>query len=166
MAVEDHVRRGHPITFGVLIIFTIIEGAISTWLVSTYNKNGNYPGREVRDRSRFLCFLSWWTLFFSILYLVFFQIANSSPVASIASHGTWIIITWIMWTVGAATITATFKGGLNCGIEDALLHCGQLNALEGFAWVNWIIMTFLLVVIILLGARGLRRGDRFSGGLI
>jgi hypothetical protein len=73
----------------------------------------------------------------SILFLVFFQVASASPITSIASHGTWIILTWVMWTIGVAVYTAALGGGLDCGNPDTFLHCPQLNALEAFSWIIW-----------------------------
>jgi hypothetical protein len=47
----------------------------------------------VRDRVRFLVFVSWWTVFFSAAYLAVFFTAANSFIASIASHGAWIALT-------------------------------------------------------------------------
>ncbi|CDZ97870.1 Marvel domain [Phaffia rhodozyma] len=165
MAVDTHVNRGHPILFGLLIVFTIIEGAISTWLVNTYNRHNNYPDGSIRDRSRFICFLSWWTLVFSIIFVALFQIKKDSILTSVASHGIWLILTWILWLAAAASITDALGGGLNCNEFDGA-HCGQLNALEGFAWVNWILMTVATAVAVALLVRSVRRGDRFTGALV
>lgn len=29
---EPHVRRGHPITFGLILLFALIEGCVTAWL--------------------------------------------------------------------------------------------------------------------------------------
>ena len=29
---EPHVRRGHPIVFGLILLFSLIEGCITAWL--------------------------------------------------------------------------------------------------------------------------------------
>ena len=65
-----------------------------------------------------------------------------------------MFLTWVFWLAGAAAITDTLGGGLNCGCvvfaifphvrrsnrdmtsRDAVTYCGQLNALEAFAWVE------------------------------
>jgi hypothetical protein len=74
--VDAHVRRGHPSTspcdtsrsgnsssltrhlplviFGALIVFGIIEGAITSWLVRQYQHGeDSYPNGAFRDRLRF-----------------------------------------------------------------------------------------------------------------
>jgi Sec-independent protein translocase protein TatA len=39
-------------------------------------------------------------------------------------------------------------------------------AAEAFAWIEFILITVALVVVILIGTSRLRSGDRLSGGLI
>ncbi|KAK7695203.1 hypothetical protein QCA50_002393 [Cerrena zonata] len=72
MTFENHLRRGHPITFGLIILFGIIEIAISAWLTSRFNAHHNYISTGVRDRTRFLLFTSLWTVVFSVLYTLLF----------------------------------------------------------------------------------------------
>ncbi|EEB92011.1 hypothetical protein MPER_09539 [Moniliophthora perniciosa FA553] len=58
MAMDKHVKRGHPIVFGLMILFGIIELAISAWLVSRFNKrHDNFSGTE-SDRVRYILFAS------------------------------------------------------------------------------------------------------------
>lgn len=113
---------------------SITKGAISTWLATRYGQHHNFPSTAVRDRTNFLAFVSWWTVLFGIIYIVlFFHSASSgSALTSVGSHGllcVWwlvglwyklisfvsLIITWIFWTAGAASITAGLGGGHNCG---------------------------------------------------
>ena len=161
---EPHVRRGHPIVFGLILLFSLIEGCITAWLVSQFNSDDNYPNNSYRDRIRFLLFVSWWTVVFSAGYLAFFLINAGSFLVSIASHGIWLAITWFFWLIGAAVYSATLSGR-NCGGSD-LIHCNQLVATEAFAWITWILMTLAFVVIALLGMGAVRRGDTLSNGLV
>jgi len=165
MGFNDHVKRGHPIVFGLIIFFSMIELAISAWLVSHFNKHRNYTDRSENDRTRFLLFASIWTLFFSVGYTVLFWIAPSSVLASVASHGIVLFFTWLFWTAGAAAITAELGGGLNCSTQNTFVYCGQLNALEGFAWVIWVLVTFAIIVVFIRGVTAARRGDGFRGPL-
>ncbi len=82
-------------------------------------------------------------------------------ISSIASHAVWLFITWIFWTATAASITHMLGGGLDCS-NTFYAHCGQLNAAEAFAWINWIIVTVAFVIVILLGTRSLRSGNKMS----
>ena len=70
---------------------------------------------------------------------------------------------WLFWMAGAAALTASLGGGADCNLNIA--YCGQLNASEAFAWIEWILMTFTLVVVLILGSSAIRRGDRLSSGL-
>lgn len=66
-----------------------------------------------------------------------------------------MFVTWIFWIAGAAAITDTLGGGLNCSFVFTVILCGdsspdvptlihrtgityceQLNALEAFAWIE------------------------------
>jgi len=57
MTVDNHVKRGHPIVFALILIFAIIELSISAWLTSKYNAHHNYHNISQRDRVRFVLFL-------------------------------------------------------------------------------------------------------------
>lgn len=43
----------------------------------------------------------------------------------------------------AAAITQTLGGTLNCGVQTHIVYCGQLSALEGFAWIIWCVVVSL-----------------------
>ncbi|CAE6470552.1 unnamed protein product [Rhizoctonia solani] len=142
MGLSTHVRRGHPITFGLLIFFGIIDGAIATWLTARYKQHHNWLSISVRDRTHLLLFTSWWTVLVSG-------------------------ITWVFWTAGAASITASMGGGINCSrVAEEVVYCNQLNALMGFAWVEWVLTTFAIFVVIICAVRSARRGDGTRGALV
>ena len=105
---ESHIKRGHPIVFGLILFFALIEGCITAWLgtfsilletvhilmaVSRFNSDDNYPNNSYRDRIRFLLFVSWWTVVFTAGYLAFFIINAGSFLVSIASHGIFLALT-------------------------------------------------------------------------
>ncbi|KAI0347858.1 hypothetical protein BDW22DRAFT_1349932 [Trametopsis cervina] len=163
---DRHIRRGHPITFGLIILFAIIELAIASWLVSRFNAHHNYFSTDERDRTRFLLFTSIWTIFFSFLYMLLFlhSASSGSVLTSVGSHGVFMFLTWIFWLAGAAAITDTLNGGLNCG--TGVIYCDQLNALEAFAWVETVLVTFALVVVTLRGVSSSRRGDGIRGQMV
>ncbi|KAH9923683.1 uncharacterized protein B0H18DRAFT_459984 [Fomitopsis serialis] len=163
---DNHVRRGHPIVFGLIVFFGIIEVAISGWLTGMYNSHHNYLSHSVRDRTRYILFTSCWTVFFSLFYLaLFWHSASTGSVAtSVMSHGVFLFITWVLWVAAAASITSALNGGLDCNIHYT--YCGQLNALEAFAWIEWIMITFALVVVFFRGFTASRRGDGLRGQLI
>lgn len=48
-----------------------------------------------------------------------------------------LLVTWILWLAAAAAFTESVGGSLNCSVQTKFVYCGQLNALEGFAWLIW-----------------------------
>ncbi|KAF9236842.1 hypothetical protein BU15DRAFT_49530 [Melanogaster broomeanus] len=166
MSFDDHMRRGHPIVFGLLIFFSIIELAIAAFLTAQFNTHHNYFSDAERDRVQFILFTSIWTIVMSGLYMAFFFTMPSSVLSSVASYIGFLLLTWIFWTAAAASITSVLGGGLNCTIQTVFIYCGQLNALEGFAWVIWILVTFAIIVVAIRGLLAARRGDGVKGPLI
>ncbi|KAF7293891.1 hypothetical protein HMN09_01185200 [Mycena chlorophos] len=167
MGYDNHVRRGHPVTFGLIILFGIIELSLSAWLVSKFNKHHNYSSFTERDRVRFTLFASIWTVVFSALMLILFaHSATGSVLTSVLAHLVFLGFTWLIWTAAAAAVTEMLGGGLNCKLQDAFVYCNQLNALEAFAWLEWIMVTFAIIVVLIRGISAARRGDGYRGGLV
>jgi len=166
---DSYVRSGHTILFGLLVLLSIIEGSIASWLTARYNSVPARASNGVRERKYFILFASWWTVVGSAIYMLLFlhSASTGSVMTSVASHGIFLFLTWIFWTSGAIAITVALGGGINCSSVDRLVvYCNQLNALEGFAWASWIITTILLFFVILRGVSSLRRGDGARGQLV
>jgi len=167
MTMDAIVRRGHPIAFSILLFFSIVQLSISAWLVSRYNSNHNYLNLTNRDRVRYTLFASIWTVVGSIFYLIIFlHSPNGSILTSVASHLVFLTLTWIIWTAAAVSITTMLGGGLNCSSQTSFVYCGQLNALEGFAWLIWITVTVILIIVIIRSISVTRRGDGVRGQLV
>lgn len=164
MAFRDHMQRGYPFVLGLIILFSIIQLAVSAWLTSRFNARHDYFSVTERDRTRFILFASIWTTVLSSCYLLFFFAMPTNPLSSVLSLMVFLILTWIFWTAGAASITATLGGGLNCS-QTIFVYCGQLNAMEAFAWILWILTTLLLIVVAIRGILAARRGDGVRGPL-
>ncbi|CAG7846982.1 SubName: Full=Uncharacterized protein {ECO:0000313/EMBL:CCA70702.1} [Serendipita indica DSM 11827] len=169
MGMDSLIRRGHPIAFGLLILFGIVEGAITTWLTVKYNRNHNYGSISIRDRVRLLVFTSWFTVLFSFIYLLLFlhSASTGSVLTSVASHLIFLGFAWILWTAGVASLTAAIGGGINCStVNRNVVYCNQLNAAMGFGWAEWLLVTGILVTVIICGIRAFRRGDGARGQLV
>jgi len=167
MTSDTAIRRGHTITFTIILLFSIVELSIAGWLVSRYNAHRNYRNLANRDRVRYTLFASAWTVVGSIFFLVLFlHSATGSIMTSIASHLVFLVLTWIIWLAAAVSITAMLSGGLDCPTQDKFVYCGQLNTLEAFAWMIFIIVTFMLGVTVIRGVTASRRGDGYRGGLV
>ncbi|KAF8517666.1 hypothetical protein JB92DRAFT_2809819 [Gautieria morchelliformis] len=166
MSMDSHIRRGHPILFGLLLLLAIVEGCISAWLTSKYETNAGAAFSSLRSRTHLLLFTSWWTALGSALFILFFLFAAGGVLTSVASHGIFLAITWVFWLAGAIAITASLDGGINCSNDRRnVIYCNQLNALLGFAWASWIITTILLFAVLLRGILSLRRGEGARGQL-
>ncbi|KAJ7215312.1 hypothetical protein B0H12DRAFT_1205670 [Mycena haematopus] len=167
MGMDTHVRRGHPITFGLIIFFGIIELALSAWLTSKFNMLHNQRSLTERDRVRFTLFTSTWTILFSgILLVLFWHSTDGSVLTSVLSHLIVLSFSWIMWTAVVSSVTSMLGGGLSCNHQNTYVYCNQLNALEGFAWVEWVLVTFAIIVVIVRGISAARRGDGYRGSLV
>jgi hypothetical protein len=87
----------------------------------------------------------------------------------------------VFWLSGAAAITQSLNGGLNCGYVASadippllnslvrslhIVYCGQLNALEAFAWIEWVFLTFAFVFVIVLAVRAGQRGQGYRDPVV
>jgi len=166
MGFDNIVRLSHKILFGGLVFFGIIEGSITTWLTVKFNENNNYLNVSVRDRVRFLVFASWWTVLFCSIYGILFARTSGGILTSVASHSAFLFLTLIFWIAGVASITTALGGGINCSTTRNVVYCDQLNAAEGFAWVEWLLTTIAFAMVVICGIRALRRGDGARGSLV
>jgi len=164
---DSWINRGHPVLFGLIVFFSLIEGILASWLTARYLQHHNYPSIAVRDRARFLLFVSWWTFVLFAFMIVAFKRYADTVMASVGTHIVLLVLTWIFWTAGAASITAALGGGYNCSTIDFLLiYCNQLVSLEAFAWAVWCLVTIALIVVLITAITARRRGDGFRGPLV
>jgi len=169
MSLNATFRYGHPIIFTILILFSIVTLSDAAFLVSRFNSRHNFTNLGERDRVRFILFTSIWTLVTAPIYMVLFLVAPvGHPLTSVASHLIYLFITWALWMSAASAITATLGGGrgLDCGTQTLFVFCGQLNALEAFSWMIWIILTIAIFLVVLRGILAAKRGEGYGGSLI
>ncbi|KAF8816211.1 hypothetical protein BYT27DRAFT_7185025 [Phlegmacium glaucopus] len=160
------IRKGHPIMFGGIILFSIIEMCIAAWITAKYNANHNFPNSGLRARVRYILFISIWTIVLSSLYLGLFLTMAGSMISSVASHFVFLVVTWIFWLAAAAALTQSVGGALDCSTQTKFIYCGQLNALEGFAWLIWVLLTFMLIFVLIRGVIVARRGEGIAGTMV
>lgn len=130
MALDNLVRTGHPILFGLQLVVVFIELILTALLASHYN-DGQYEniGNGGESKAKFLLFCSVWSFVFFAFYLVGTMIAASNFLFSIASHTVFLALTWIFWLAGAAAWSA-FLDGFTCSNNDGLVqHCQQISCL-------------------------------------
>lgn len=150
--------------FGLLIFFAFVEMIQVAVLVASGNRHG-YDTASLRDRLRFLLFVSLWTIILGGAYLAGFLVAAGSFLFSIASHTVFIVLTWIFWLVGAAALTGTLSGHVSGG-DASYAHPNQLNSAEAFSWIPFVLSTILLIGIISAAVRSARSGNGFGGAVI
>jgi hypothetical protein len=164
---DSTVRRAHPILFGSIVLFSLIEMCVAAWLTAKYNGNHNYPFGSVRMRVRYILFCSIWTALLGSIFLVLFLVTSAGSIfTSVAAHFVFLLITFILWIAAAAAMTQALGGGLSCSHQNLWAYCGQLNAVEGFAWLVWILVTIALIMVIIRGIAAARAGDGYKGGLV
>lgn len=67
MATETAIKKGHPIYFGVLILFSIVLMSISAFLVDRYNSDDSFPSEGVSNTVRYI--LCAWCLLYAVKIL-------------------------------------------------------------------------------------------------
>ncbi|CAA7270865.1 unnamed protein product [Cyclocybe aegerita] len=166
MGLDNVIRKGHPILFGAIILFSIIELAISAWLTSQYNSHHNFSSGTLRSRVTYTLFVSVWTIVLSSAFLGLFLVNAGNVLVSVMGHFVFLFVTWILWLAASAALTDTLGGTINCATQSVFVHCGQLNALLAFAWIIWALITITLVLVLIRGIQSARKGDGYRGGLI
>jgi len=164
MAYETVLRRSYFAFFVVVVIIAIIELSISAWLTARYNDHHNFLSTSERDRVRFLLFCSVWSTFLSPILPVLVLLEWAQFMAGLAAHVIFIFLSWVFWLSGAAAITESLGGGLNC--DHGFIYCGQLNALEAFAWIEWVVLTVGIVYVFVIAVRANQRGEGYNGPVL
>ncbi|KDN39315.1 hypothetical protein K437DRAFT_239573 [Tilletiaria anomala UBC 951] len=157
---STYIRRGHPISFGVLVLVSLIVAIIASALTHDYrqgNRAANETAQGLKDKVHFHVFIGWFSFLFSSIYLGCFLAGVGGILTSIASHLIFLFVNWIFWVAAAGSITAQLNGGQNCGTSP-LYYCNSLEALMAFDWIAFILVTIMLGVTIFIGAGAFRRG--------
>ncbi|KAH9176851.1 hypothetical protein EDB89DRAFT_1936840 [Lactarius sanguifluus] len=164
MSYSSYLKPGYFIFFVVILVIAIIELSISAWLTSRYNSRHDFLSTTERDRVRFLLFCSVWTTVLSPIFPVLLLLGSLEILASVAAHLVFLFVSWVFWLSGAAAITQSLGGGLDCDLH--LVYCGQLNALEAFAWIEWVFLTLGFVFVIVVAVRAGQRGQGYRGPVV
>jgi len=159
MDINTVTRKGHPFVFGALILISIFEMCIAAWVTAQYNANHNFPDSGFQNLVRFVLFTSLWTVLLGSVYLALFISMAENIFASVVSHFVFLFVTWIFWLGAATALTQSLGGALNCDTQDKFVYCGHLNALEGFAWFIFVVMSLMLLFVLIRGIIGQRRGE-------
>jgi len=140
------IQRHAPVIYVFLVLGSLVEVAIASWLILQYRFNHNYPNVEVRTGARLLLFASCWTSITAGAYSVVFLHSawSKHTMASIGAQAIWIFVTWLFWIVGAGVVNSAASSFLlneaMCG-PDGVVYCSQIRALFGVAIVESIMLT-------------------------
>jgi len=155
------IQRHAPSIYVLLVLGSLVEVAIASWLIFQYRFNHNYPNIEVRTGARLLLFASCWTSLTAGAYSVVFLHSawSKHPMASIGAQAIWIFVTWLFWIVGAgilnnAASSFLVHGGM-CG-PDGVAYCSQIRALFGVAVVESLMLTGGILAILWLAWQSAR----------
>jgi hypothetical protein len=145
--------------FGVTCGFALIVMGIAASFLSTTSRYGLFlissvPGFAVATP----------VLTFVILIpaLVLDFIRKGGPTSLTASELGFVGFLWILWLACASNSTSALGGiTLDCSLLDSssASFCSQYQALQAFSWLNWLILFFywiaLLVIALIAQSRGI-----------
>jgi len=164
MSYGSYLKPGYFVFFVAIVFFAIIELSITAWVTARYNSRHDFLSTTLRDRVRFLLFCSIWTTFISPFFPVLLLLGGLEVFSSVAAHLVFLFITWVFWLSGAAAITQTLGGRLDCSRH--FVYCGQLNAIEAFAWIEWVFLTLGFIFAIVVAVRAGQRGEGYRGSVV
>jgi hypothetical protein len=134
----------HPILFGLLTAFSIIELGLTAYWARRGHREG-WPSSRFRSSDIFLLVISVWTLIFSLMYMIFILTRATHRGASLGSSAIWLFITSILWGIatGLYSTSRPSCGGLFS--SRFFSNCRIGTAIEVFGW-----LTFATLVLTLL----------------
>ncbi|RDX55877.1 hypothetical protein OH76DRAFT_1396226 [Lentinus brumalis] len=173
-------RRGamranyHPFLFTLMTLTAAAELGLTAFLVSAGNEtrhwaSPSYHSLSVPRRSRcrqhlteshlhdsliLLCFSSAWTLLFSTAYVLWIFDGAVHLLAQVASSVVWLLLTSILWGVGAGFMHHARNGG-NCAGHPPISRCRQTLTVEALGWTEFSLCCVTLAATILWMRSGL-----------
>ncbi|KAG2018243.1 hypothetical protein CC2G_007686 [Coprinopsis cinerea AmutBmut pab1-1] len=138
------LQRYGPFAYVFLVVASLCEVAMTSWLLFQYRFHHNYPNTEVLIGIRFLLFSSCWTSLTAAAYSILFVHPTWSkhPGVSVGAQSIWLLVTWILWIVGAGLTNAAVPKLLmdltTCG---EVVYCGQIRAVFAMAVIQSLALT-------------------------
>ncbi|KAH6913475.1 hypothetical protein BKA70DRAFT_1097160 [Coprinopsis sp. MPI-PUGE-AT-0042] len=129
------IVRWAPFAYVLLVIISLCEIAMSSWLLLQYRFHHNHPNGSALLAIRFLMFPACWTSLTSATYSILFLHPSYSkhPLSSIGAQSVWIFLTWIFWVVGAGMLNAAVPRALMDLKEGCVgvVYCEQIRGVFG-----------------------------------
>lgn len=159
------IRFGHPAAFILFAACSFVVAVIASTLVTKYNSGSHDPPSQgINNDVRFLVFAGWWGFATAIVYVALFLTSKGGVITSIAGHAIYLGITWVFWLAGAAALTDSLHGGVNCS-NSSYEFCNSLEALIAFGFIGWVILTLMLVAVGVIGGGAFKGGRSVKEGL-
>ncbi|KAI0825149.1 hypothetical protein BC628DRAFT_1410550 [Trametes gibbosa] len=162
----------HPFLFTLMTLTATAELGLTAFLISAGNEaqswaSPRYHSLSVLRRSRchsrltesrhsliLLCFSSAWTLLFSGAYVLWIVDGAVHLLAQVASSVVWLLLTAVLWGVGAGLMHNTRSGG-NCAGRAPLSRCRQTLTVEALGWTEFSLCCVTLAATLLWMRTGL-----------
>jgi len=153
------VQKFAPVVYSLVILGSLAETTLASYLFIQYLYNGNYPSIHVRNSVGLLLGIGASTTIVAALFSILFRHASWSmlPISSVGSHAVWIIMTLIIWAVGGTTLFLALPQVLKAGC-DGLAYCLQIRILLYLAVGEVGVFIFCLFSVLYLAYQALLRG--------
>ncbi|KAG9315166.1 hypothetical protein JVU11DRAFT_4291 [Chiua virens] len=143
------IQQYGPLIYIFLLFTSLAQVADATWLLLQYKYNNNAPDLTTRTGVRFLLFAGCWTTVTSGTYTLFFldPLWSRRPIASIGTQAVWILVTWVFWVAGTGVLNKSLPSLFMRDSCQAIVYCGQLQALFALSIIEILTLTFGMLVI-------------------
>ncbi|TBU35226.1 hypothetical protein BD311DRAFT_208229 [Dichomitus squalens] len=175
----------HPFLFTLMTLTAAAELGLTAFLISAGNEARTWssPGyhslsvpARPKCRSRLteshlrsslilMCFSSAWTLLFSTAYVLWIVDGAVHILAQVASSVIWLLLTSILWGLGAGFMHNARTGGNCAGHAPISRRCRQTLTVEALGWTEFSLCCVTLIATLLwmrsaLGKKKLTRDSR------
>lgn len=143
----------HSTIFNLVIFMSIILACTTTWTAVALRAGGVIGISFLQNLLDFLVFTSWWTFLGASFFLLAFLYDRcnreddgtftATRLGTPYAHLTWLIFTWILWILGASLFAAAIAQQGPCQ-----LHCTQQRVIPVFAFIELILVSMALVVVL------------------
>ncbi|CAH7671014.1 hypothetical protein BY996DRAFT_6415239 [Phakopsora pachyrhizi] len=150
--------KTHTSIFSLIMLGSLGAIVTSGVLVGGYNSGENPPTSSISTRCRYLLFCGLLSFVLSLVYTIGLRILSDQLIFSVISHLIWLGVTIVLFVSGSAALTSEIRG-------KHYDHQTRLEILEGFAWVDSILLflAFLLILGIGIGRRNGLTGSLLGG---
>ncbi|TBU65053.1 hypothetical protein BD310DRAFT_913935 [Dichomitus squalens] len=154
----------HPFLFTLMTLTAAAELGLTAFLISAGNEARTWSSPGYHSLLILMCFSSAWTLLFSTAYVLWIVDGAVHILAQVASSVIWLLLTSILWGLGAGFMHNARTGG-NCAGHAPISRCRQTLTVEALGWTEFSLCCVTLIATLLwmrsgLGKKKLTRDSR------